>query len=101
MIHYAPNTNSKLPSVHLTISTMQRQTLFDLTNKTFEEAMSVMWEGDETMRKALPWNVLTPSCLAFPGVCSSVAALLRRLAEAVDAEAQTAARRVAGAPQSK
>jgi hypothetical protein len=32
--------------VHLTISTYQRQTLFDLTSKVFEEGMSVVWEED-------------------------------------------------------
>lgn len=59
IIHHAPNKDSSSLSVHLTISTFQRQTLYDLVQKTFEEAMSELWEEDEMLRRALPWKALT------------------------------------------
>eukprot|EP00435_Cladocopium_sp_Y103_P069268 s70_g33.t1 len=77
--------DSSAPSVHLTISTFQRQTLYDLVQKTFEEAMSELWEEDETLRRALPWKALT---LQAPQkeMSMAVAKQLRRLADAVEAE---------------
>lgn len=85
IIHHAPNKDSSAPSVHLTISTFQRQTLYDLVQKTFEEAMSELWEEDETLRRALPWKALT---LQAPQkeMSMAVAKQLRRLADAVEAE---------------
>ncbi|CAK8988542.1 unnamed protein product [Durusdinium trenchii] len=85
IIHHAPNKDVSSPSVHLTISTFQRQTVYDLVQKTFEEAMSELWEEDEELRKALPWKALT---LAPPNklLSSAVAQQLRRLADAVEAE---------------
>eukprot|EP00434_Breviolum_minutum_P001078 symbB.v1.2.000943.t2/scaffold45.1/size390604/6 len=88
IIHHAPNKDASSPSVHLTISTFQRQTLYDLVQKTFEEAMSELWEEDEALRKALPWNALT---LRAPQneMSAAVAKQLRRLADAVDTESTT------------
>lgn len=38
VIHHAPNQGGS-PSVHLTISSFQRQSLYDLVQKTFEEVI--------------------------------------------------------------
>eukprot|EP00927_Polykrikos_kofoidii_P027268 TRINITY_DN24057_c0_g1_i1.p1 TRINITY_DN24057_c0_g1~~TRINITY_DN24057_c0_g1_i1.p1 ORF type:complete len:594 (-),score=141.97 TRINITY_DN24057_c0_g1_i1:183-1964(-) len=91
VIHHAPNQDRKSPSVHLTVSSFQRSTLYDLASKTVEEAMSELWETDESLRKCLPWGALRVASPAYPQLCSSVAELLRRVADAADAEAKAAA----------
>lgn len=88
IIHHAPNKDSSSPSVHLTISTFQRQTLYDLVQKTFEEAMSELWEEDEMLRRALPWKALTVQA-PQKEMSAAVAKQLRRLADAVEAESAT------------
>lgn len=76
--------------MHLTISTFQKQSLFDVAMKTFEEGMAERWEGDEALRKAIAWGALSPGSPAYPGLCAGVAAQLRRLADSVEAEAASA-----------
>eukprot|EP00931_Biecheleriopsis_adriatica_P076736 TRINITY_DN50418_c0_g1_i1.p1 TRINITY_DN50418_c0_g1~~TRINITY_DN50418_c0_g1_i1.p1 ORF type:complete len:487 (+),score=124.24 TRINITY_DN50418_c0_g1_i1:121-1461(+) len=87
VIHHAPNQDAKQASVHLTISAFQRQTLFDLVQKSFEEAMSELWEEDEALRRTLPWGALSPGSPALGGLRSAVAKQLRLLADAVESEA--------------
>jgi len=87
-IHHAPNQDAKLPSVHLTISSFQRQSLFDLVQKSFEEAMSELWEDDESLRRSLPWRSLSTSSPDHAGIRSAVAQQLRRLADVVEEEAK-------------
>jgi len=89
-IHYAPNRDGNAASVHLTISAFQRQSLFDLSSKVFEEAMSEMWEVDETLRRALPWRSFAPASGEYPALCRSVAKVFSRLAKVLEEEAKTA-----------
>ncbi|CAE7921135.1 RIOX2, partial [Symbiodinium necroappetens] len=87
-IHYAPNKDSTEASVHLTVSAFQRQSLYDLVQKTFEEAMSELWEDEALLRRALPWPALATGAWSELGsLRSSVASQLRALADMVEAEA--------------
>mmetsp|Transcript_81796 Transcript_81796/g.227772 ORF Transcript_81796/g.227772 Transcript_81796/m.227772 type:complete len:564 (+) Transcript_81796:61-1752(+) len=90
-IHYAPNQDKTRPSVHLTISTYQQHSVYDLVSKTFEEAMSEMWETNESLRRGVPWQAFSPGLRAYPEMCRSVSEWLRRAADAVDHEAAEAA----------
>jgi len=90
-IHYAPNQDKKEASVHLTISTMQQQTVYDLISKTFEEAMAELWETDESLRRSLPWQALSAGSPEYPKMCTAVAESMRRVADAIDEEAKTSA----------
>lgn len=89
-IHHAPNQNAEQPSVHLTISTYQRQTLYDLASKTFEETMSELWDTDVALRHGLPWGALSPEHRSYPDLCASIAGIFRRLADATELEAKMA-----------
>mmetsp|Transcript_76332 Transcript_76332/g.150963 ORF Transcript_76332/g.150963 Transcript_76332/m.150963 type:complete len:495 (+) Transcript_76332:52-1536(+) len=89
-IHYAPNRDGNSASVHLTVSAFQRQSVFDLSSKVFEEAMSEMWEVDEKLRHALPWRSLAPTSTEYPVLCRSMATVFSRLAKALEGEAKTA-----------
>ncbi|CAJ1412241.1 unnamed protein product [Effrenium voratum] len=84
-IHHAPNEDDA-PSVHLTISGFQRQALYDLVHKTFEEAMSELWGGGLC---AAEGAALAALAIGRPQkqLSSAVAQQLRRLADAVEAEA--------------
>merc|ERR1712232_955977 len=90
IIHHAPNQDASTSSVHLTISTFQRQTRYDLAQKAFEEAMSELWEDDEALRRSLPWRALAPGASCHAALCKDVSAIFRRLADAFDAEASSA-----------
>merc|ERR1712224_496196 len=48
------------------------------------------WQTDEALRRGLPWGALTPGSPAYPQVCRSVAGFLRKLADEVEEEAETA-----------
>merc|ERR1712224_486190 len=49
-----------------------------------------MWEIKESMRQGIPWEALSVSSPVYPKLCSSVAQVLRSLADTVDVEAKVA-----------
>lgn len=98
-IHYAPNRDGNVASVHLTISAFQRQSLFDLSSKVFEEAMSEMWEVDDGLRRALPWLSMATASSEYPAICRSVANVFSRLAKALEGEAKIAIGNKGGQPR--
>ena len=53
MIHFAPSIGDEV-SIHLTISTYQKHCNYEVVQKAFEVAMSMMWNEDEHLRKGLP-----------------------------------------------
>lgn len=53
--------------------------------------MAELWEEDEELRRSVPWRALAPGSVSYPKLCSSVAKLMREVADAIEEEAGTAA----------
>eukprot|EP01062_Namystynia_karyoxenos_P015462 TRINITY_DN15605_c0_g1_i1.p1 TRINITY_DN15605_c0_g1~~TRINITY_DN15605_c0_g1_i1.p1 ORF type:complete len:640 (+),score=247.86 TRINITY_DN15605_c0_g1_i1:82-1920(+) len=88
-IHYAPNQGTA-PSVHLTVSTYQRHSLYELVQKSFEEAMCVAFYQDEALRRGLQWRATAPgNAAAAAKAAEGVAGALRLAAEAAQENSRT------------